>query len=196
MKLIGIVGKARSGKDTIGQLIADSLRDEGLVVAKWAFADPLKTQVYGEFPDEVQFHELWGEKPETVRYLLQTRGTEQGRDVHGYDVWVREVEAQIKLLHDNVKVDVVILSDIRFHNEIEMILKDKIIGLPVKGRLISVESDRPGLTGYNARHVSENSVHPTFLARKKPLVVLNNQGTTKDELLRQVSPIIDWAKTK
>ena len=116
--LIGLTGPPGCGKDTA----ADHLvKDHGFV--RLAFADPIR-QVALAIDPYVHFFRLseivdlygWDKakrQPE-VRRLLQTIGTEAGRDVHGADVWVDKTFAAIKQLGPDQPV---VLTDVRFDNE-------------------------------------------------------------------------------
>jgi len=119
MKLVGLVGRARSGKDTV----ADFMSMTG-DFNKMAFAEPLKNaachifgltheQVNGDEYDREEGHPFWGF---SVRTILQKLGTESVRDVFGADHWVRLME---KRLHD--AEDKVVISDVRFPNEVDLI---------------------------------------------------------------------------
>lgn len=107
--IIGIVGRKRHGKDTVGAYLED---DHGFHVT--AFALPLKRacrdifglsaeQVYGDQKEEVD--PRWKLTP---RFILQKFGTEVGRAIHP-QTW-------IKATLDRAEGDVAI-TDVRFVNE-------------------------------------------------------------------------------
>jgi hypothetical protein len=124
--LIGIVGFIGSGKGTVG----DILERKGYV--KDSFAKPLKDAVSCMFgwPRELlegdtEVSRNWREEPDhywsekfgrkfTPREALQLMGTEAGRNVFHKDLWV------ISLLNRAKGKDVVV-TDVRFKNEIEYI---------------------------------------------------------------------------
>jgi hypothetical protein len=112
MKVIGLTGRARAGKDTVAGIIADEL--PGLRVVRQGFADKLKVsaalalgfegeereliatmdalKVCGSVvakvehgPDDVQESQLSG------RHFLQRYGTEAHRNVFGEDFWLDAV---------------------------------------------------------------------------------------------------------
>ncbi|WP_375191817.1 deoxynucleotide monophosphate kinase [Marinobacter sp.] len=121
MRLIGIAGKARSGKDTAA---ARLIEKHGLV--KYSFADPLKAGIktmFGLTEEHVN-----GSLKETVipwlgtspRKLMQTLGTEWGREIIRPDLWVLMAQRQ----WDQVSVATcdtfhggMIVPDIRFEEE-------------------------------------------------------------------------------
>lgn len=93
--ILGIAGKKRHGKDAVAQ----ALMNFGFL--RIAFADHLKwmsmhtwdlsfEQVYGDALKEVA-DERWGLSP---RHLLQTLGTQVGREIHS-DTWIRKTFSTI-----------------------------------------------------------------------------------------------------
>ena len=126
MAIIGLVGFISSGKGTVGDL----LESKGFY--KDSFATPLKDacSVMFGWPRELlegdtevsrswreQQDSFWSEKfgyDFSPRLALQLMGTEAGRDVFHKDIWV------ISLLNRSKNKDVVV-TDVRFKNEIEYI---------------------------------------------------------------------------
>jgi hypothetical protein len=124
--IIGLVGFISSGKGTVGDL----LESKGFY--KDSFATPLKDacSVMFGWPRELlegdtevsrswreQQDSFWTEKfgySFSPRLALQLMGTEAGRDVFHKDIWV------ISLLNRSKNKDVVV-TDVRFKNEIEYI---------------------------------------------------------------------------
>ena len=124
--IIGLVGFIGSGKGTVGDLLVE----QGFI--KDSFAKPLKDAVAVMFgwPRELlegdtEVSRSWREKPDsywsekfgyefTPRLALQLMGTEAGRNVFHKDLWV------ISLLNRSKNKDVVV-TDVRFKNEIEYI---------------------------------------------------------------------------
>lgn len=124
--IIGLVGFISSGKGTVGDL----LESKGFY--KDSFATPLKDacSVMFGWPRELlegdtevsrswreQQDSFWSEKfgyDFSPRLALQLMGTEAGRDVFHKDIWV------ISLLNRSKNKDVVV-TDVRFKNEIEYI---------------------------------------------------------------------------
>lgn len=124
--IIGLVGFIGSGKGTVG----DMLEQKGFV--KDSFAKPLKDacSVMFGWPREMlegdtEVSRKWREEPDpywsakfdrpfTPREALQKMGTEAGRNVFHEDIWV------ISLFNRARGKDVVI-TDVRFRNEIDYI---------------------------------------------------------------------------
>lgn len=124
--LIGVVGFIGSGKGTVGNL----LEENGFI--KDSFAKPLKDAcavIFG-WPRELLEGDTkesreWRELPDTYwtekfgytfspRLALQLMGTEAGREVFNQDIWI------ISLLN-RVKGKNVVVTDVRFKNEIKYI---------------------------------------------------------------------------
>jgi hypothetical protein len=129
LTIIGITGRKRSGKDTVGEYL---VKNHGFI--RVAFADALKEackiifglsdeQVYGDQLKEV-IDEYWQHSP---REILQKVGSELFRDELPFvcqhidnDIWIRSVERQIenlqKLGHRRF-----VVTDVRFDNELDFI---------------------------------------------------------------------------
>ncbi len=134
MQLIGIVGHARSGKDTIANYLHHSYKN----VWTEAFADPLKSACAAAFgipledfyDDEAKetVNDFWGVSP---RQIAQFVGTEMFRDrahqlipstISG-EFWVKRMIAKLSGLDDSYydAEDTVIIPDVRFKNEYDFI---------------------------------------------------------------------------
>lgn len=146
MIVIGISGKAHSGKDTVADML---VKDYGFI--KMAFADSLKglVQQYYGFKKE----ELWTDyKTEEVRRILQGTG-EMIKSLEGDDFWIRQI--QKKMIYRSMSVgwdNKVVISDVRFPNEKGF----------VKGCSgITIRIDRPDneAVEFNPEHVSEQELH-------------------------------------
>ena len=116
IKLLGITGKARSGKDTA----ADFLVANGWV--RYRFADPLKAAIRVMFGlTEVHTDGVYKERPipwlgVSPRQLMQTLGTEWGREMIRDDIWLRVADKILIDVEDQGAIGVVI-PDVRFPNE-------------------------------------------------------------------------------
>lgn len=112
-KLIGLSGKAGSGKDFIGREV---LRLEGY--QQWAFAWPMKMLAIGQ---GASYDDVFTTKPPAVRAMLQRIGTEEGWMVYGKDYWLRQAEAWMATLHENHGVSRFYFSDVRYPHECDWI---------------------------------------------------------------------------
>jgi hypothetical protein len=121
-KLIGLTGKARSGKDTIGNILAWKFHAETI-----SFAYPIKHALHSMFQGELDWTYWDGENKEKVidwigkspRQLMQLLGTEYGRNLIGENFWTSLARKRIERalgLGQNVAV-----TDVRFENEAQMI---------------------------------------------------------------------------
>lgn len=138
MRLIGIAGPARAGKDTLASYLLDNLSDDW---SRSSFADPLKAMlsVIGvDISDDKKavIDERYGRSP---RYMMQTLGTEWARNTINKNMWVR---AFARLNAGKC----VIVPDVRFENEAELVREH--------GVLIHLV----GRGGIEGNHVSENAI--------------------------------------
>ncbi|SKB50576.1 adenylate kinase [Luteibacter sp. 22Crub2.1] len=157
LKIIGITGRARSGKDTL----ADALIDASRYGVKMSFADPLRVFVsnitgipYPELVDgpakEAPLAEFGGKSP---RQMMQTLGTEWGRELIHPDIWIA---AARRRLEDHLTWDaplrphIAVFADVRFENEAAMIRE-------LGGRIVHLS--RPG-AAIVSTHVSEGGIEP------------------------------------
>ena len=105
MKVIMITGHAREGKTTLAEKIGKRFDIDCM-----ALAGPLKEMTTDLF-------KLFGIKPsrnkELVRPYYQKIGTEICRRIFGDDIWCQTLEKNCE------NKDVVIVSDVRFPNEVE-----------------------------------------------------------------------------
>lgn len=152
MRLIGIAGKARSGKGTAANYLLEKLGDDW---SSASFADPMKAMlsVIGvDCSDEAKDlpRNQYGV---STRHMLQTLGTEWGRDRNGNNFWI-DVFARSNA------GQCVIVPDVRFENEADLIREH--------GVLICIE----GRGGIDGNHVSEQAV-----SIKDGDIVISNDGS-------------------
>jgi hypothetical protein len=115
--LIGLTGAARSGKDTVANWL---IEHHGFT--RVAFAGPIKDMVCAllsmtpEVLEEMKDHELPFLDCETPRRLLQTLGTEWGRDIINPNIWLAFAEERIGILRAT-GIENIVITDVRFENE-------------------------------------------------------------------------------
>lgn len=175
-KIVGIVGKLNSGKDTIAAALESKDYD------RRAFADPLKLFVHNLFdiPREV----LWGpseNRTGEVRQMLQELGTEYARKFRP-NIWIEKMDDVIEMSRRNAAVGVVI-PDVRFMNEGEM-LRDK---GAVLIRIVRPASGDHETAKVNA-HASETE--SALIPEEWITRTINNDGTLV-ELYAKVAAIIE-----
>ena len=138
MRLIGIHGPARAGKDTLCSYMLDNL--DGIWLRS-SFADPLKEMLRAIGVDcsddkKAVVSDDYGVTP---RHMMQTLGTEWGRHMIDGDIWVKAF-ARLNAGKG------VIVPDVRFENEAELVREH--------GVLIHLV----GRGGIEGNHVSENAI--------------------------------------
>ena len=153
MKIFGISGKARSGKDTLAKMLLAEAH-EGIHMS---FAEPIRAFVADLLgvPVDLLQDSAWKEQPlpqlngKSPRVLMQTLGTEWGRETIDPDLWIKVAQWRLeRLSSDLVPPKVVVFSDVRFDNEADMIRS-------VGGTIVHVI--RPGAEVV-AAHASENGI--------------------------------------
>jgi hypothetical protein len=167
LRVVGISGKARSGKDTVGQFL------EKHGYERHAFADPLKEMCRRYF--FLEGKDLTGDKEPWVREVLQLAGTEHGRDFwrgiydrhqrqveewlyvhHGIkfcgDLWLAHMELTLQEVDSRPNPPKgVYIPDCRFENEANFV---KGMG----GVMVRVYRPKAGLEGEAGSHASETGL--------------------------------------
>lgn len=144
--IIGVSGKAGSGKTTFANFLKDEFKNRSISACVINYADLVK------FISKEYFG--WnGEKDEWGRTLIQTVGTEFGRNKTDINIWVDLVIQCVSVLKN--AYDVMIIGDCRFPNEIERWSE--------KGQdMISIRIDRTNydtvLTKAQQAHASETAL--------------------------------------
>ena len=123
--LIGISGKAYSGKDFTADVIKQLFPD--LKIYKIAYADAVRSMLKGIVDVDAIYKLNKKEEPieglgVSLRELMQSLGTDWGRHILGDNFWVNILN---KRINDNLfltESDVIVISDCRFQNEIEYIV--------------------------------------------------------------------------
>ena len=147
--LVGFTGAAGSGKDTAAvPLLSNGYR-------RLSFADPLKAGLRAMFglTREHTDGELKGFDVEpygvSTRRMMQTLGTEWGRDLIHPDVWLLRAEETIKEWQAAGPLPGVVVTDVRFENEANWLRRQG-------GVLIHVRRSGAGTVA----HASEAGVAP------------------------------------
>jgi hypothetical protein len=126
MKVIGIAGYARCGKDTFVNIAKDILTKNGFRPMRFAFADMLKDEVQTmleahNFMAMVKTDDL--QKKTQVRPLLVWWGCQRRYESEGGMYWVNEIDKQIEAMDATMAIGghlesaVALISDVRFPNE-------------------------------------------------------------------------------
>ena len=121
--IFGLVGYPQSGKDTIAKHL---VKRHGFV--QYAFADPIRAMLQvglgikiNDFTDK---NEPVPSYNKSRRVMMQTLGTEWGRDIIHPDIWVIAARGwltgQRSVPHEDMVPDIV-FSDVRFANEFNFV---------------------------------------------------------------------------
>lgn len=158
--VVGMIGKAKSGKDTTGAFLID----EGFT--RVAFADPVKKMLSVIFPhinfdgDKTIIVEPYGI---TVRDLMIKLGHDWGRKMIGETLWIDIARKKIDKLHAMGRK--VVVTDVRYHDEAELIMEYP------RNDLVIVHRDSEG-AGVSSGHITENADWTTF-----PCHIIENNST-------------------
>lgn len=175
--LIGVVGLARSGKDTAADYLA-----ERLSLQKYAFAEPLKTMLKSVFGDHFHEGDRSGICPETgvsYRKMMQTLGSEWGRGLNP-DIWIHLVERKWRSV--GMPYNGMVLSDVRFDSEAFWLTNNRGILLEIRR---GSPPSRAWWKFWQRPHVSERGISEGF-----ERYVIYNNGTL-EELYSQLDGFIN-----
>lgn len=196
VKIIAFTGTAQSGKTTAAGFLydhivnhIDSVADlkDGYAFGMEAFAGPIKSMVamlldfycVGEImqPTTLQPY-IDGELKEEVidglgaspRKLMQTLGTEWGRETIGEDIWVNSMLKRLQrydvIKEHGYKGAVIVIDDLRFDNE-AVALRE------LGATIVRIHRDHEEIEGSD--HESEAGVSPDLVD-----IVVANDGPMED----------------
>ena len=173
--LIGLTGRARSGKTTAAEYLVGTYPLE-----HYAFADPLRDGLMAIFNlDPTDFEGDRKEQPlawleRSPRQLMQSMGTEWARNTVHPDIWVKLAAQNLDYMTNALGAVLgFVVSDVRFENEAHLIRRRG-------GTVIHIA--RNDAQAVNP-HISEAGVG----VRKDDLILRNN-GTI-DEFLRSLDEV-------
>ena len=156
MQLIGLTGRAGTGKDTVAQFLCET---HGFV--QIALADPIRAglkAMLGLTDNQLADRQLKEQRIDWInrspRWLAQTLGTEWGRCMVHPNLWLTVAErkiATIKATPPCYHVSGIVISDIRFENEADW-LRD------LGGEVWHIRRPSALLAGETANHSSEQEV--------------------------------------
>jgi len=182
--IIGISGKARSGKDTFASMLAEELFNlTRIKFVLMAYAHGIKVRIQKDF--DLSYEQLWGDDKEIIdtRYRKNIQSGEpefwSAREImQAYGEFYRSIyqDFWVKHLFDIVEdkgYKNVIITDVRHPNEIRAVSERD-------GYIIKVESNRDNKPKvYSTNHISETALDDFD---KYDFTVENNSGL---EVLRQ-----------
>jgi hypothetical protein len=208
LKLLGIRGKKGVGKNFVAEVLERLLFSHGLKVELMAFADPLKemlvepfgidrAMLFGNVDDKESPTEYqWERIPEairskefsgrtgamSVRDMLKFVGTDLMRQLFDQQIWVKAMCRKIDLSH----ADVVLITDVRFPNELSMV-RD------YGGRVIMVKGVQRAKTVLKADiHSTENALDG-FL--EDDYVIENEKNDNSFSLREKLKEVSAWLST-
>lgn len=124
MKILGLHGDAGSGKDTLANLLVESSSEEWV---QYSFANPIRQMVniglgisMEVMQDPIKKNDPeFGYMGKSARYILQTLGTEWGRNLVSDSIWINEFKRRAKLITENTDCSSlgIVVTDCRFENE-------------------------------------------------------------------------------
>jgi hypothetical protein len=177
VEIIGLSGKAGSGKDYVGREV---LRPNGY--RQWAFAWPMKNQAVGR---GFSFDEVHNTKPPAVRNMLQQIGTEEGWKIHGKNYWTDIAGAWLRTMQENFGFNRFYFADTRFEHEVDFIrsLGGKVVRMELGDRpprlVHNCMSNELRYGGCPACHSSETALDRYT---KWDLVIQNGLDATSEEI--------------
>ncbi|WP_274585837.1 hypothetical protein V9W64_10630 [Neisseria leonii] len=147
--IIGLTGKAGSGKSTAANIIS---RNFGFVQV--SFAEPVKRavkEIFGlshwfDLNDPQVKDSLIPGTDVTYRHALQTLGTDWGRKMIAEDLWVDQVRRRLQYDYLNA-----VVTDVRFPDEAAMIRK-------MGGKIVHIERRNRSAAAGTDSHESEAGI--------------------------------------
>lgn len=156
MKIVGLCGKAGSGKDSAAKALI--LRGW----SKYSFADPIRSGLSAMLgiPVEDMLDTDIKNAPDykygkSIRLMLQTLGTEWGRDCIHSDLWVLR---GLEICKDK---ECVVIPDVRFENEAIQIREAG--GIVIQIQRENKEYDSIVQTSGKGSHASEAGIPPELI---------------------------------
>lgn len=159
MVLIGITGKMGCGKDFIAKhYLVPFITKVAKSCFQLSFADQIKVNVMAKY--NIPYDEVFIEKTNYTRTLLQHEGTENGRHTNGEDIWIKYFDSWMQVL-EKKDVSNFITCDVRFKNEVDYIKSKGGIVIKVvandrnHARLMNESKSDPHVMHRLKNHVSE-----------------------------------------
>lgn len=201
INLIGIMGKAGSGKDTLAHGLANTYA----YTYTDAFANPLKEACatlfgislfnFNERNLKEAIDKFWNISPRQITQFVGTEVVRESfKDLLDYEVlaenfWIHRMLLKFQEEVDNQDEpyyepgDTVIISDVRFQNEYNWIIQNN-------GIMIHLTRDGADGTVGIPSHKSENGI--TFISEERHYEISNN--SSKENLLQIAKLILGAAK--
>lgn len=210
IKVIGLTGKARAGKDTVARIIHGHIIEHSDATAEFqdtwvvgleSFAAPIKSMIamlldffaVGSIqqPETLQPF-IDGDKKEeplavlndvSPRTLMQTLGTDWGRNLIDPNIWLYSMVERIKMYQAAIDHGhagaIVVATDTRFDNEAEVVIG-------AGGIIVNVvRDDAPEEVG-ETDHESELGIRPDLIE-----ITIHNNGSLEDLVTKVKTKLAD-----
>lgn len=173
-RVIGIAGRAKSGKDTVADFLKEYCHFKST-----AFAEPIRAGMrailgledkHFQHPDKEVVLEQFGKSP---REMMQTLGTQWGRECVNKDLWLILAGSKIKA-HQDAGYNVAV-TDVRFANEADYIRRQG-------GTIWHISRDVAGTP-----HTHESEAGISFVEGDS---AIDNNGTL-DYLYHQIRKLLE-----
>jgi len=145
MIIIGLVGKKRSGKDTVAGFIKELYPMPEYIVVNHAHADSLKGEIMEACGVSLQFIE---QNKDVFRPMLQWWGTDFRRGLYSNNYWIDRLNKKIVCS----EADILVVTDVRFHNEAKNIKE-------MGGYLLGISRLTKGNIDYHPSETELETIH-------------------------------------
>lgn len=206
MKIIGLSGRAESGKNTVADMMVEMCHDSGLSVTTRAFADPVKLMVERLNPivahtvtpaddgDEVHpvrisdlldmyedpaFNFTWSQRWDFIKVRPEVRALLQRMGTEAGRGTLGD-DVWVDLMHRRILKDETQDIDVVIVTDTRFESEQRLIKSLDDSRLILIERPTKNSLGVNSTHLSETSLNTSLTD-----VTLNNDGDL-DELREKV----------
>lgn len=196
---LGVSGKIGVGKNYITEhyivpKIINKFSNNKIQIVPYffSFGSQVKIEMFSrDSSDVLNYHNLFIQKTNETRNMIQEYATENGRDVYRQDMWIRAVNLWTIIQNINLEiinkyvdrklVPLFVVEDVRFTNEYEYIRH-------LDGILVYIEAPERNIkrlsyesTATSRTHISENGLgHLDFDLR------LNNDPEYKDIIEKDI----------
>lgn len=203
--LVGVCGVAGSGKNTVGDILDSAEVRQRVWAVQCSLAAAVKDVVCNVFDLPAYVFTDRAMKEETIqklghyspRTLAQLVGTECFRGVFGEWVWVHHLHNQI--LNKYAIQDAVVVTDIRFKNEVQWVLEqegvlvyvDRPNVAPVASPMLAVTNE---LTHASERIPTLEDCQQMVDTYGGTVVYIKNDGSLlelKQAVIKQVVPLLE-----
>ena len=169
-KVIGLIGRAGSGKDTVYEALKAALDDK--TVVRVAFGDEVKREVADRHELSVETIDANKDK---FRVLLQEWGMEYRR-ANDSAYWIKKIKPQMDMFL--ALADVIVITDVRFINEATYVKE------VCNGSLVKV-------LGSKTKMLKSNHQSETEMMDITPDYLLPNDKNNLDQLCEGITFLVN-----